>query len=714
MKSTTIRKIALSQLDLSPKNVRKASVTKAEDEALEASIAAHGLQQNLGVEHAEDGRFLVYAGGRRFNALCQLLIKGVIEADYKVPCTISESDQAIELSLVENVIRAGMHPADEFEAFNRLIEGGASVEDVADRFGTTVKHVTQRMKLARVAPEIVALYRDGEIRLEVIQAFAVSDSHDRQREILERVRSYFHWGDHAVHQIRQTLTETFVSASSRLGRFVGIEAYEAAGGIVTRDLFSNHDSVHLNDRDLVETLAIAKLEERAAELRKEWRWAEVMIDLPYDAASPYGRVYPEVVELESPELQQEWDEIEEKLKAYGELDELTAEDEQDIERLNARWEEIDAAFAPVEIYTDEVKAIAGCLVAIDHGGTIRIEAGLIRPEDMPAPQTEDEGDKAAAYVPDAEAKEPALRIMPPRAVASHVSADGKIDNPQTVALKDAGLTGALADDLRAIRHQITQAHLAGDFSVAFDLMLYSMCQGVFGSYLSRGKPIDVKLTPVMVTASRPHLEGTVAERMLETLKANLRLDWMNLPKPEDFAAMSALPSDDKQALFAFAASHGLTQQLSVDHRADPVFEAAGNRLGVDVAACWRPTAGNFFGRVTKDHMMTAARETVSEAWAEDHKSYKKGALADIMERAFSEDGQARAGLSQDKASRTARWLPDGMGFSAEIAEASEADPAEEPAVEVEALGDDQEAPVAGDDGDEDDTALPAFLTTDAA
>ena len=85
-----------------------------------------------------------------------------------------------------------------------------------------------------------------------------------------------------------------------------------------------------------------------------------------------------------------------------------------------------------------------------------------------------------------------------------------------------------------------------------------------------------------------------------------------------------------------------------------------------------------------------------------------------MERAFSEDGQARAGLSQDKASRTARWLPDGMGFSAEIAEASEADPAEEPAVEVEALGDDQEAPVAGDDGDEDDTALPAFLTTDAA
>ena len=68
MKSTTIRKIALSQLDLSPKNVRKASVTKAEDEALEASIAAHGLQQNLGVEHAEDGRFLVYAGVRTESA----------------------------------------------------------------------------------------------------------------------------------------------------------------------------------------------------------------------------------------------------------------------------------------------------------------------------------------------------------------------------------------------------------------------------------------------------------------------------------------------------------------------------------------------------------------------------------------------------------------------------------------------------------------------
>ena len=49
-KTTTIRKIALGQFVLSSKNARKTKSSAADDAALEASIAAHGLKQNLGVE----------------------------------------------------------------------------------------------------------------------------------------------------------------------------------------------------------------------------------------------------------------------------------------------------------------------------------------------------------------------------------------------------------------------------------------------------------------------------------------------------------------------------------------------------------------------------------------------------------------------------------------------------------------------------------------
>ena len=70
MTPTEIRNIPLSQLSLSPQNVRKAKPSAAEDAELEASILAHGLKQNLGVvPSGEDDRYLVHSGGRRLKAL---------------------------------------------------------------------------------------------------------------------------------------------------------------------------------------------------------------------------------------------------------------------------------------------------------------------------------------------------------------------------------------------------------------------------------------------------------------------------------------------------------------------------------------------------------------------------------------------------------------------------------------------------------------------
>ena len=89
-----VRNIALSQLSLSPTNVRKTPATSAEDMALEASIRARGILQNLIVHPTPiDGKgvYEVDAGGRRLKILQKLAAEGVIDADHPVPCKIEDT-----------------------------------------------------------------------------------------------------------------------------------------------------------------------------------------------------------------------------------------------------------------------------------------------------------------------------------------------------------------------------------------------------------------------------------------------------------------------------------------------------------------------------------------------------------------------------------------------------------------------------------------------
>ena len=156
--SQVIQSIPLDKLVKSTANARKTPPSDAEQAELMASIAAHGLQQNLVVRRARKrGVFEVVAGGRRLDALKDLQAEGAVAADYSVPCQVRTKD-AEEISLAENTVRAAMHPADEFEAFAKLVDKGQSVADIAQRFGTPEKHVRQRLKLGKVATRVQESY----------------------------------------------------------------------------------------------------------------------------------------------------------------------------------------------------------------------------------------------------------------------------------------------------------------------------------------------------------------------------------------------------------------------------------------------------------------------------------------------------------------------------------------------------------------------------
>ncbi len=97
-------------------------------------------------------------------------------ADLPVECHVIDADiDVTEIGLAENVVRRPMHPADQFEAIAALITKGASVADVAARFGVFESIVTARKKLGRVSPKLLDAYCAGAMSLEPVQAFAVSD-----------------------------------------------------------------------------------------------------------------------------------------------------------------------------------------------------------------------------------------------------------------------------------------------------------------------------------------------------------------------------------------------------------------------------------------------------------------------------------------------------------------------------------------------------------
>lgn len=180
--------VPLSRLQLSPRNVRKTGGAEIQD--LAASIAAHGLGQNLIITRNGGDVFEVEAGGRRLKALQQLAGAGTLPADWPVPCKVVTLEQAAEISLAENQLREQMHPADQFTAIKALVDSGLDEAEVAARFGVTRLFVRQRMKLAKVSPKILDEYRAGKTTLEMIEAFAITNDVPRQERVYKKYRGY--------------------------------------------------------------------------------------------------------------------------------------------------------------------------------------------------------------------------------------------------------------------------------------------------------------------------------------------------------------------------------------------------------------------------------------------------------------------------------------------------------------------------------------------
>ncbi len=232
--------IPLNKLKKHPKNARKTPHSEASIAAKAASIAAKGMLQNLVVgpeldtEGQPTGCYLVSVGeGRRLAQLLRVKRKEIKKTE-PIRCVIDTANDPAEISLDENVTREDLHPADQFERFRELAEHrGWGAEEIAARFGVTAHVVKQRLRLGAVSPKLMQVYRDSDLTLDQLMAFALTEDHARQEQVYANL-SY----NRDPSFIRRELTKANVAATDRRAVFVGAEAYTEAGGNIIRDLFT--------------------------------------------------------------------------------------------------------------------------------------------------------------------------------------------------------------------------------------------------------------------------------------------------------------------------------------------------------------------------------------------------------------------------------------------------------------------------------------------
>lgn len=629
--------VPLASLVPSRFNVRRHSVGQVEE--LAALIEAQGLLHNLVVTEQEIGRgrsrklkFAVAAGERRRRAMLLLQQRGRLPKEHEVLCELVPPERALEVSLAENSGREAMHPADEFEAFKALIDEGKGVEDVAARFGVSVLTVQRRLKLSALSPKLLALYREDGINLDQLMALTLSDDHAVQE------RTWFDaqpW-DKTPAALRRRLTVGEVEAAgSALVRFVGIEAYEAAGGVVRRDLFDDEQSRFLSDLALLDRLATEKLEALADTVREEgWKWVEARLSVDSTALRQFAPCahanrQPTAAEQEELDaLERRTAELEQQAQALDDAPEWSPDEAEmiDLEEqdIAARRKAIHEA---LKTWPPEQKAHAGVIVTIGRDGDVEVMRGLVRDEDRKA---------IAAAARSNGAKE-------------HRDPDDAGDDdggsPSLAAAlqrRAPGCSDALTKRLAAHRTMALQAMLAQNTAVALASVVHVFVLRTFGADYPR------EASTLQVT---PQLSAFALEAMADDLKASRA--WKTVQQAKE-AWRARLPEQQGEWLGWLI---GLRQAELIDLlalcgaltvNALPGAGAAGSAnaiasaLGLDMADWWEPTAEAYLNHVPKAQIIAALKEVGPELAGGGVEAMKKDALVSAA------------------ASRLAdtRWLPE--------------------------------------------------------
>lgn len=227
-----VSQIPIAGLVRHPRNARTIQPTPEQTAALAASVRATGVLVPVMVARMDDGRIGVLAGWQRVSAARASGID-------TVPAIRVEATEAANarLSLIENALRADMHPVDQWRAVDALMAGGASLKHATATLGLSDREAGQMRLLAGLHPDLLAEMASGVVPSEHVLREIVRAPLPRQAEVLAACTI----GSGASRRI-DWHSISAACRVTRISRKRAIFAVKDSGVVFERDLFAEPGS----------------------------------------------------------------------------------------------------------------------------------------------------------------------------------------------------------------------------------------------------------------------------------------------------------------------------------------------------------------------------------------------------------------------------------------------------------------------------------------
>ncbi|MFJ3458664.1 ParB/RepB/Spo0J family partition protein [Scandinavium goeteborgense] len=601
LEAAQIEMVPLSALVKSPLNVRTIPYPVESVRDLADTIMAIGLIQNLVVHTLPDGLSGVAAGGRRLAALQLLLSEQRIDAGYLVSARRVSDDLAVVASMVENNQRVAMHPAEQISGFRTLSEQGKTPAQIGDQLGYCSRHVQRMLKLANLAPELIALLAENKLDVEQCQALSLENDPARQVEIYQRVKVQHSYAP--AHMLKRAVTDTEIAVNHSRFVFIGRELYESAGGVVREDLFSAQEGDGTADGVLVERLVQEKLESAALaiELQEGWSWSLVR----EDAVKNYGDDREHYLLLPEPEAQYIPDEQQrlDGLYATQEATE-TFEDEAAIQMLIDEIENV----ASIRAWTPEQKAACGVVVSL-YDGELCVQRGVQK-----KPQNEEKEGQGEN------------------------SGSGSLHVVSSKPDVTEGISAPLLKKMTSERTLAVQAALVQQPEKTVALMVWRLCACTFDYCNTTRHPFVIRLEVHHSGLTSEAPTGKSGQAWLSLMQEKARLEAL-LPDgwQKDYTTFFILDGQTLMSLMVFctACSVDGVQARTMGHTTQSDLDGVEVAIGFHLRDWWQPTAENFLGLLSKNQIVDALKEAGQTSAVTDAARMKKSDTAELAETLLS-------------------------------------------------------------------------------
>src|SRR5215472_4612624 len=177
-----IHQLAVEMIDRNPYQTRT-HVDEGGLQELADSIKATGILQPITVRAVPGGRYQLIAGERRWLASQRA-------GKPTVPAIVRQvsNEQAMEMTIIENLQREDLNPIEQAKAFERLAnEFGLTQEQISVRTGKERSSVANFLRLLRLPANVQAYVAGGQVSVGHAKVLLSLDSPEAMAKIAERV-----------------------------------------------------------------------------------------------------------------------------------------------------------------------------------------------------------------------------------------------------------------------------------------------------------------------------------------------------------------------------------------------------------------------------------------------------------------------------------------------------------------------------------------------